>query len=292
MRKTKQQPKAPEAAEASTTVGGQVLSGAAPVEHGNPSATPHNTELAVVQETDTSLIVPKDMKEAEYLAIGTRIGQSIRGAAWKIGDFVNIGKAMFGYKEYDKLSEVLELDQVYLRQCSSVAERVPAEHRHFASVERFRLMLARREKIVIEGKPPTPEPIPVMVARFNGWTQAQIRTGEFAPPALSAGSTGVAAGSPTPDEPAGAGAGVPVESTAADAALQAATAPKTADKGSMTATAIYEMARTLQIGIELLTPDRLATLSVMEQKFAVVKPLGAMCRLLSEQIRTELNKDA
>jgi hypothetical protein len=286
MSKAKPQPKGTDTPEVSKTVGGKSLAGHDPIDHGSVRG---ESQMVTVQQTASSIVIPKTMSEAEYLALGSQLGEALQGASFRIGDYCNAGKELFGYKEYDKLAEATGLDQVYLRTCSSIAERVPAEYRQLASLERFRLMLPRREKVLVDGKPTTPEPIPALVARFDGWTQAEIRAGKKdEPKQLSAGATGSAAH--TPDEPAGAGAGVPVESNPADAALQASTAPKTPEKGSMTATALYEMARTLQIGIELLTPERLALLSVMEQKFAVVKPLGAMCRLLSEQIRTELQK--
>jgi hypothetical protein len=87
-----------------------------------------------------------------------------------------------------------------------------------------------------------------------------------------------------------AGAKPAVESDPADAALKAATTDK--PKGEMTATAVYEAARALQIGIELLSKERLAVVAIMEQKFPVIKPLAALCRILSDQIRTELAKDS
>jgi hypothetical protein len=228
------------------------------------------------------------MTEAEYISIGERLGEAMQGASFKIGDFVNIGKLRFGYKDYERVAEITGLDQVYLRQCSSISERVEPQFRTLASLERFRLLLPKREKIVKDGKPAELESIPSLVARFDDWTQKEIRDGKKALPPSSAASTGSAAGTAqTPDDDAG-DSKKPAEKTPEAAALAAATVDK--PKGEMTATAIYEQARALQIGIELLSPDRLTMLSVMEQKFAVIKPLGAMLRLLSEQIRTELHK--
>jgi hypothetical protein len=156
-------------------------------------------------------------------------------------------------------------------------------------LERFRVLLPKREKIVRDGKTAGQEEIPVLIARFADWTARELRAGKKdEPKQLSAADTGSAANSPSADDANAEAGQKPSESAPADAALKAATADKI--EGEMTATALYECARKLQIGIELLTPDRLAMLSVMEQKFAVLKPLGAMVKILVDQIRTELNK--
>ncbi len=136
------------------------------------------------------------------------------------------------------------------------------------------------------------EEIPALVARHTDWTARELRAGKKdEPKALTAADTGSAASSPDVDAAnAEAGSKPPVESDPADAALKAATAEK--PKGEMTATAVYEAARALQIGIELLSKERLAVVAIMEQKFPVIKPLAALCRILSDQIRTELAKDS
>jgi hypothetical protein len=276
MSKAKTQPKASTPAE-----GAQVM------EHGHPEQT---SNVVSVIEAPMALTFPETMTEAEYFDFGRRMGDALQGASWRVGDYANFGKAKFGIKDYTRLADETGLDEVYIRQCSSIAERVPAEHRALASLERFRVLLPKREKIVRDGKTAGQEEIPVLIARFADWTARELRAGKKdEPKQLSAADTGSAASSPSVDDAnAEAGQKSTPESTPADAALKAATADKI--EGEMTATALYECARKLQIGIELLTPDRLAMLSVMEQKFAVLKPLGAMVKLLVEQIRTELAK--
>ncbi len=257
------------------------------MEHGHPEQT---SNVVSVIEAPMALTFPETMTEAEYFDFGRRMGDALQGASWRVGDYANFGKAKFGIKDYTRLADETGLDEVYIRQCSSIAERVPAEHRALASLERFRVLLPKREKIVRDGKTAGQEEIPVLIARFADWTARELRAGKKdEPKQLSAADTGSAASSPSVDDAnAEAGQKSTPESTPADAALKAATADKI--EGEMTATALYECARKLQIGIELLTPDRLAMLSVMEQKFAVLKPLGAMVKLLVEQIRTELAK--
>jgi hypothetical protein len=289
MSKTKTEPKASAPAEGARTVEGKNLSADSQVtEHGQPEATPSN-QIAVV-EASMALTFPETMTEPEYFAYGRRMGDALQGASWRVGDYANFGKAKFGIKDYTRLADETGLDEVYIRQCSSIAERVPAEHRALASLERFRVLLPKREKIVRDGKTAGQEEIPVLIARFADWTARELRAGKKdEPKQLSAADTGSPATAGTEDAVnAEAGQKTTKESAPADAALKAATADKI--EGEMTATALYECARKLQIGIELLTPDRLAMLSVMEQKFAVLKPLGAMVKLLVEQVRTELNK--
>jgi hypothetical protein len=258
------------------------------VETGNPD--PVENSLAIT-EAVMSLAFPEAMTEADYFAYGRKMGDALQGASWKVGDYANFGKAKFGIKDYTRLADETGLDEVYIRQCSSIAERVPAEHRALATLERFRLLLPKREKTVKDGKTAVVEEIPALVARHTEWTARELRAGKKdAPKELGAADTGSAAGSPDVDaanlEPYNK---TPVESDPADAALKAATTDK--PKGEMTATAVYEAARALQIGIELLSQERLAVVAIMEQKFPVIKPLAALCRILSDQIRTELAKD-
>ncbi len=276
MSKAKTQPKASASAE-----------GAHVIEHGNPEQT--SQQVAVI-EAPMALTFPETMTEVEYFDFGRRMGDALQGASWRVGDYANFGKAKFGIKDYTRLADETGLDEVYIRQCSSIAERVPAEHRTLASLERFRVLLPKREKIVRDGKTAGQEEIPVLIARFADWTARELRAGKKdEPKQLSAADTGSPATAGNQDDAnAEAGQQATTESAPADAALKAATADKI--EGEMTATAVFECARKLQIGIELLTPDRLALLAVMEQKFPVLKPLGAMVKLLVEQIRTELNK--
>ncbi len=259
------------------------------VETGNPD--PVENSLAIT-EAVMSLAFPEAMTEADYFAYGRKMGDALQGASWKVGDYANFGKAKFGIKDYTRLADETGLDEVYIRQCASIAERVPAAHRALASLERFRLLLPKREKTVKDGKTAVVEEIPALVARHTDWTARELRAGKKdEPKALAAADTGSAAGSPDVDSAnAEAGNKAPVESDPADAALKAATAEK--PKGEMTATAVYEAARALQIGIELLSKERLAVVAIMEQKFPVIKPLAALCRILSDQIRTELAKDS
>jgi hypothetical protein len=275
MSKTKPQPKASAPAE-----------GAQVIEHGNPEQT--SQQVAVI-EAPMALTFPETMTEAEYFDFGRRMGEALQGASWRVGDYANFGKAKFGIKDYTRLADETGLDEVYIRQCSSVAERVPAEHRALASLERFRVLLPKREKVMRDGKTAGQEEIPVLIGRFADWTARELRAGKKdEPKQLSAADTGSPATAGGEDAANAEAGQKPAESAPADAALKAATADKI--EGEMTATAVFECARKLQIGIELLTPDRLALLAVMEQKFPVLKPLGAMVKLLVEQIRTELNK--
>jgi hypothetical protein len=290
MSKHKTPPKASATAEGARTVEGRQLpENPQVVEAGTPDAGENS--LAIT-EAVMSLAFPEAMTEADYFAYGRKMGDALQGASWKVGDYANFGKAKFGIKDYTRLADETGLDEVYIRQCASIAERVPAEHRSLASLERFRLLLPKREKTVKDGKTAVVEEIPALVGRHLDWTARELRTGKKdTPKELTAADTGSAAGSPTVDAAnAEAGSKSQVESDPADAALKAATAEK--PKGEMTATAIYETARTLQIGIELLSKERLAVVAIMEQKFAVIKPLAALCRILSDQIRTELQKDS
>ncbi len=275
MSKAKTQPKASAPAE-----------GAAVIEHGNPEQT---SNVVSVIEAPMALTFPETMTEAEYFDFGRKMGDALQGASWRVGDYANFGKAKFGIKDYTRLADETGLDEVYIRQCSSIASRVAPEHRALASLERFRLLLPKREKLLnTDGKTIGDEDVPVLVGRYTDWTARELRNGrKDEPKQLSAADTGSPA-TAGGEAAANAEAGQKAESAPADAALKAATADKI--EGEMTATALYECARKLQIGIELLTPDRLAMLSVMEQKFAVLKPLGAMVKLLVEQIRTELQK--
>jgi hypothetical protein len=276
MSKAKTQPKASASAEDAQVI-----------EHGNPEQT---SQQVTVIEAPMALTFPETMTEAEYFDFGRRMGDALQGASWRVGDYANFGKAKFGIKDYTRLADETGLDEVYIRQCSSIAERVPAEHRALASLERFRVLLPKREKIMRDGKTAGQEEIPVLIARFADWTARELRAGKKdEPKQLSAAATGSPATAGNEDAAnAEAGQQATTESAPADAALKAATADKI--EGEMTATAVFECARKLQIGIELLTPDRLALLAVMEQKFPVLKPLGAMVKLLVEQIRTELQK--
>jgi hypothetical protein len=283
--------KASAPAEGARTVEGKNLPETTTViEAGNPDPTPAN-QVAVI-EAPMALTFPETMTEVEYFAFGRKMGEALQGASWRVGDYANFGKAKFGIKDYTRLADETGLDEVYIRQCSSIAERVSADYRALASLERFRLLLPKREKIVKDGKTAGMEEIPALVERYADWTAREIRAGAKDKPKelgdASAADTGSAGRDNEAAANAEAGQAQSVESEPGDAALKAATAVKV--DGEMTATAIYEMARKLQIGIEILSADRLATLAVMEQKFAVIKPLSALTRILVTQIHTELNK--
>jgi hypothetical protein len=281
-------------AEGALSVTGKALApNATTMEHGNPDPTPSN-QLEIIGDgsgDSLSLTFPEVMTQPEYYAYGVKMGHALQGASWRVGDYVNFGKAKFGIKDYAALADEVGLDEVYLRQCSSIASRVPAEHRALASLERFRLLLPKREKIVKDGKTAGEEEIPLLVGRFAEWTAREIRAGaKDKPKELTAADTGTAAHT-TDDDSANADAGQKeTEREPADAALAAAKQKPDDPAGAMTATAVYETARKLQIGIELLTPERLAVLAIMEQKFPVIRPLVALGKILCDQIRTELHK--
>ncbi len=281
--------KASAPAEGARTVEGKNLPETTTViEAGNPDPTPAN-QVAVI-EAPMALTFPETITEVEYFAFGRKMGEALQGASWRVGDYANFGKAKFGIKDYTRLADETGLDEVYIRQCSSIADRVSADYRALASLERFRLLLPKREKIVKDGKPAGMEEIPALVERYADWTAREIRAGHKDKPIRLNDTSAADTGSAGRDDEAAANAeaGHSVESEPGDAALKAATAIKV--DGEMTATAIYEIARKLQIGIELLSTDRLATLAVMEQKFAVIKPLSALTRILVTQIHTELHK--
>lgn len=287
MAKHKPTTKGPEAAEASLTVEGKTTTGVVQ-EHGKPERT---GQLVTVQSSEFSLSFPDTMTEPQFEEYCQKFGAALQGAAWRVGDVANFGKAKYGYKDYEKICDLTGLSEIYVRQCSSLAERVAPEIRHLASLERFRLMLPKNKVLVPateDGKPATTKTLTPaeLVAHFADWTAADLRRGhKEIPKQLAIGESASASSTSTQSATGGDSA-----SSAADTGKADKTAEPVKNKGEMTATAIYDACRALQIGVELLTPDRLATLAVMEQKLPLIKPLSAMLKLLSDQIRTELNK--
>ena len=303
--------RAPEAVH-SRSVGGETIPPNAAVhEHGNPESS------SIVQyvEADYSLTLPDELTEIGYIEIGRKIGAAMEGASWRIGDWANFGKAKFGYKDYEKLQEITGLSEVYLRTCSSIAERVDAAFRPLASMERFRLMLPMRDTIIIPeaeqvkgGGTKRAEPIPAMIERLKDWNQTELRH-KTKTPTLAAGNAGrrpevaeakkaaevaadamkKAATDPTNAE----AARVAAEATqkAADAAKKVAeTTPAPEPKAAPLAGKVYQHARELAEEIELLTPERIALLATMEKQNPVFKPLAGMLKILRDQLWLEMDK--
>lgn len=130
--------------------------------------------LSVYGDDPAALTFPDNMPEEDFLKYGTRIGKVMEFASWRIGDYVNFGKKQYGYKDYKKIEEATGLAAGYLRNCASVADRVPASLRHTFGMEKFRMMLAHRDDA---------EPIEKLVARLGDKSASALRE-------MSAGGTG------------------------------------------------------------------------------------------------------
>lgn len=102
--------------------------------------------LTIYGANPTELVMPDTMAEEDYLAFGVNIGRAMEFASWRIGDYVNFGKAKYGYKDYTKIAGVTGLSEEYLRQCASVSGRVAPHLRGVTTQERARLMLQRINK--------------------------------------------------------------------------------------------------------------------------------------------------
>lgn len=102
--------------------------------------------LTTYGESPFELRMPEDMSEADYLAYGVNIGRAMEYAAWRIGDWVNFGVAKYKYKDYAKLAAVTNMSESYLMTCSSTAGRVGGLLREGMSLERARLIVARKGK--------------------------------------------------------------------------------------------------------------------------------------------------
>ncbi len=283
--------KASETPEGSQTVGGRIVAPNALVQvSGNPEHTGH---VVTVQEAPLGITLPETMTQDDYALLGRRMGEALQGASWKVGDYANFGSVQFGIKDYGQIAEFTGLDQVYLRQCASVAERVSLEFRQLASLERFRIMLPHRTKVVVDGKASQLEPVAELVARFDGWTQAEIRAGEKnKPKELSAGSTGAAAGSPTPD--AGGTdegkSGTSAQTGTEDAAATAGGTGKA--ERVVTSTEIHRMLGDLHNAVQAMPQTRLAMFAVIEEKLPRLPQTIAILKILRDQVRTEINKPA
>lgn len=131
-----------------------------------PTASEAEGTLTIYGNDPYSLTMPENMPESDYLGFGSKIGKAMAFASWRIGDWVNYGKKQYGYKDYEKIAAVSGLANQYLRACSSVAGRVPAEMRSLYSLEKFRLMLSRQD----EG-----EKIEHLVKRLGNKTSEQLR---------------------------------------------------------------------------------------------------------------------
>jgi hypothetical protein len=274
------------------TVLGKKLTGNDPVEHGQPESSA--SQIVTYTETDYSLVFPNDITEEQFLAVAKKLGHAAAGLGWQIGDIANFGKGKFGYKDYTKLAEVTGFAEVYLRTCSSLSERVAAEFRQLASMERFRLLLPRRETILppenSENTVKRNESIPQLVARLESWTATDLREGAKHSPKAAPVVT-MTQNVTTPAVPDVA------QSTETDVDAKGMTSSPTSTvlsiksgKPFMTANAIHDCAKTLQRGIEELTPDRLTVLAELEKRESVLKPLSMMLKILRDRIGTALNK--
>jgi hypothetical protein len=130
------------------------------------SAIQADQALTLYGSNPYSLDMPENMPEKDYLSFGAVIGKAMEFASWRIGDWVNYGQKQYGYKDYEKIAAVSGLAEQYLRACSSVASRVPTEFRNFYSLEKFRLMLSRRNES---------EKIEHLAKRLGGKTMTQLR---------------------------------------------------------------------------------------------------------------------
>ncbi len=276
--------------EGTRSVAGKTIApNATVVEVGNPAAT---SQIVTVQEFGFSLALPQTISKDDYATLGKRMGAALQGASWKIGDYANFGKATFGFREYDVIAEYTGLDQVYLRTCASVVERVPAEFRELASLERFRLMLPHRAKLVKEGKATSElEAIPELVGRFDGWTQAEIRAGKKAEvKQLSAADTGTAGRNETADDAGGDAAGKSTAQSGSEEGAASAGATGAKTEKVVTASAIHQMLGDLHDAVQAMSADRLTIFSAIEQKLPRLPQTLALLKILRDQVRTELNK--
>jgi hypothetical protein len=280
---------APAAAE-TVSVGGKTIATGAVVEHGSPEATPHNTEIVTIQETTHALVIPKGTSVEAWTAIGHRIGEAMEGASWRIGDWLNFGLNVLGFKDYENAVEATKLSEQYLRVCSSVSQRVAPELRHSGSIERFRLLLAMPvENVVIpedqrKGSASRAETLAEKITRFEGWTMGELRAKtkrQALPP------------TPPPADPATGNDHTAASEAAANTeagqsgSTTGDTAPPTtppAGRPSMTAEGIYNMAKVLTIGLEELTPERITLLATFEEKEGRLKPLAALLKIAIQQV--------
>ncbi len=285
-------PAQPSTQAETVTVGGKTIATGIVHETGQPDATPHNTEIVTIQETTHALVIPKGTSIEAWTEIGHRIGEAMEGASWRIGDWLNFGITVLGFKDYDSAVEATKLSEQYLRVCSSVAQRVSPELRHFGSIERFRLLLAMPpENVVIpeadrKGAATRAETLAEKIVRLESWTMGELRNKkqrQALPPSGEAIQADGAASTPpatnvtnAPDSEK-SGTGTPPEGT------------HTA-RQSMTAEGIYNMAKALTIGLEELTDDRVVLLASFEKAESRLKPLRALLKLAIERVGAELNE--
>jgi hypothetical protein len=282
-------------AETRTTQGKTIATGEVH-EHGNPEETPHSTEIVTLQQTEYAISIPKQTSIEAWLEIGRRIGEAMKGASWKIGDWCNFGVAEFGHKDYDAATQATGLSEQYLRACSSVASRVVPELRGGGSIERFRLVLAMPSENVLipveeqKGSTSRAETLKEKIERLKDWTMAELRNKQkrqALPPAPSVPQAvdgkPPESGNEQPqsdDEPKPDGE-TPPPPTAGD------NAPPT-----MKAEGIYNMCGAILNGLEAITPDRLVILATFEEKEARLKPLAAYLKLILDQIGMIRNNKA
>jgi hypothetical protein len=271
------------------TVGGKTIATGEVHITGNPDATPAQApEIVTIQQTAFAISIPKETSLDAWLEIGHRIGEAMKGASWKIGDWCNFGIAVYGHKDYDAGSQATGLSEQYLRACSSIAQRVAPELREHGSIERFRLLLAMpsENKAIPEderkGSAERAETLAEKVERLADWTMAELRNKQRrqalppAPPATTPGK----------DEPTGATVAADATADAPSGSTTGVTAPvgSTDGRPSMTAEGIHTMAKALTAGLEELTPERLTLLATFEAKEGRLKPLAAMLKIAIEQI--------
>lgn len=72
--------------------------------------------------TETALVLPENMSEAEWRTLGDQLGRVSRASAWWIGDWINYGSARWGEK-YEEAEALTGLSYQYLARCSAVAKR-------------------------------------------------------------------------------------------------------------------------------------------------------------------------
>lgn len=74
------------------------------------------------EATETALVLPDGMTEAEWRAFGEKLGRAARASAWWIGDWINYGETKWGEK-YDDAIAVTGLSYEHLKKCAAVARR-------------------------------------------------------------------------------------------------------------------------------------------------------------------------
>jgi len=121
--------------------------------------------LVVYGDNPAELVLPKDMPKQDYFVYGRKLGLVMEFGAWRVGDYVNYGMTVYGFKDYEEIARATGLSEQFLRNCASVAGRVSLEFRHFG-LEKMRLMLNRKgEK----------ESIKRLVKRLGDKTHAELR---------------------------------------------------------------------------------------------------------------------